>query len=195
MKKIFVIAFLCSIAATPVAAQGWLDILKGAATTAVDKATGGKLTEYALVGTWNYSSPGTKLESTDTAKELGAVLLEAAIAGQLENIYTKAGLKPGVGTVTFAKDGTFSATLGERTISGTYTFDAAKHRIEVTVAKAASIGGNVYLSGTELMLVFPITKAVEMITSLGDNVSSLESISKLLEGYDNIYAGAKFSKK
>ena len=52
-------------------AQDWKEALKKAATTAADKATDGKLTQYALAGTWNYTAPGVKFEGNDLLSQLG----------------------------------------------------------------------------------------------------------------------------
>lgn len=204
MKRFFVIAAVafCALTTTKVPAQNLLDLLKGAATTAVDKATDGKLTEYALVGTWSYTGPGAKMESGDAAQSLSASLVESALESQLGTFYEKVGLKPGAGSVTFAKDGTFTAVLGEHKVSGNYTFDATNHKISVSAGKAqqgkggGSIpAGNVYLSGTDLMLVFPITKIVDAVEALGEDVSQLSAVSQFLKGYDNVYVGAKFSRQ
>ena len=64
MKKILIPAVVLLLA-LPTAAQDWKDALKKIATTAVDEATDGKLTQYALAGTWNYSGPGVKFEGED----------------------------------------------------------------------------------------------------------------------------------
>ena len=50
------------LAGSSATAQDWKEALKKAATTAADKATDGKLTQYALAGTWNYTAPGVKFE-------------------------------------------------------------------------------------------------------------------------------------
>ena len=49
MKKLLLPAALLLLATTA-AAQDWKDALKKIATTAVDEATDGKLTQYALTG-------------------------------------------------------------------------------------------------------------------------------------------------
>ena len=68
MKKLIIIT-LAAIAFTTAEAQAqnWLNALKSAATSAIDKVTGGALTEKAIIGTWNYSQPGVKLSSSENA--------------------------------------------------------------------------------------------------------------------------------
>ena len=54
------------------------------ATTAADKATDGKLTQYALAGTWNYTAPGVKFEGNDLLSQLGGTVLQDNIKQQLD---------------------------------------------------------------------------------------------------------------
>lgn len=83
---------LCSSAAS---AQGWLDAMKRVATDAIDQATGGKLTEKAIVGTWNYSAPGVKINSSDMLANVGGTVMESTVSEKLKGIYEKVGIVPG----------------------------------------------------------------------------------------------------
>lgn len=116
----------CSPEAPPRRRTGRKQIEK-AATTAADKATDGKLTQYALAGTWNYTAPGVKFEGNDLLSQLGGTVLQDNIKQQLDKGYQMAGIKPGAGTVTFAKDGKFTTLMGKYELSGTYEFDASTH--------------------------------------------------------------------
>ena len=116
-------------------AQDWKEALKKAATTAADKATDGKLTQYALAGTWNYTAPGVKFEGNDLLSQLGGTVLQDNIKQQLDKGYQMAGIKPGAGTVTFAKDGKFTTLMGKYELSGTYEFDASTHVATLNFAK------------------------------------------------------------
>ena len=70
-KTLLSIAASLLLAGGTASAQDWQEALKKAATEAADKATDGKLTQYALVGTWNYSAPGVKFEGNDLLSQLG----------------------------------------------------------------------------------------------------------------------------
>ena len=70
MKKLLILAVLL-IGCSTLQAQDWKDALSKAATSAADKVTGGKLTQMAITGRWEYSGPGVKFESDDTLSELG----------------------------------------------------------------------------------------------------------------------------
>ena len=94
MKKLLLFtASLLLLGGTTSSAQDWKEALKKAATAAADKATDGKLTQYALAGTWNYTGPGVKFEGGDIASEVGGAALETAVVKQLEKAYAKAGIR------------------------------------------------------------------------------------------------------
>ena len=198
MKKILIPAVVLLLA-LPTAAQDWKDALKKIATTAVDEATDGKLTQYALTGTWNYTGPGVKFEGEDMVSELGGAALESTVVQQLEKAYALAGIESGAGSFTFEQaDQTFSALLGKHELSGNYEYDAATHVITLRFAKGnlnlGSVDGHAYVSGSELLLVFPVTKLVEFATELGSRISSLSTVTTLLKKYENVYLGFAFSK-
>ena len=86
-KTLLSIAAALLLAGGAASAQDWQEALKKAATEAADKATGGKLTQYALVGTWNYSAPGVKFEGNDLLSQLGGSALEGTVKSQLDKVY------------------------------------------------------------------------------------------------------------
>ena len=168
MKKLLLFtASLLLLGGTTSSAQDWKEALKKAATAAADKATDGKLTQYALAGTWNYTGPGVKFEGGDIASEVGGAALD-------------------------------TATLGSHTLSGTYEYDAPTHVVTLHFAKGklnlGSVPGHAYISGQELVLVFPVTRLVEVVTALGSKVSYFSTATTLLSKYKNVYVGFAFSK-
>jgi len=179
-------------------AQSWIDLLKKAATEVVDKATDGKATEYAMVGTWKYKEPGVRFESDDVTAGLAGVAVESTVVSKLQKAYNLAGIKAGSCTFTFNSDGKFTATIGTRNLSGEYTYTTETHVLALTFSKGIpglkTMQGNAYISGSELELVFPITKLVELVSKLGSKISSLATISTMLEKYKNVYIGFAFEK-
>ena len=199
MKQFTLIALTLLLLGGTASAQGWKDAVKKAATTAADKATDGKLTEFALAGTWNYKGPGVKLEGKDIASEVGGAALEGTIDKQLAKAYEMAGIKPGAGSFTFNKeDNAFTAIMGAHNLSGTYDYDSATHVVTLHFAKGklnlGSVPGHAYISGSELTLVFPVTKLVELVTALGSKVEQFETATTLLSKYKNVYIGFAFEK-
>lgn len=179
-------------------AQDWKDALKKVATSTADEATGGKLTEMAIVGTWNYTGPGVKFESGELTGQLSGAAIETAVAKQLAKGYDMAGIREGACTFDFNSDKTFSAKLGTHDLTGSYSFDASTHEmaLQVTTGKIplGSIPGHAYLNGSELQLVFPVSKLIELVESLGQKIPALSSVTKLLENYENVYIGFAFAR-
>ena len=100
---------------------------------------------------------------------------------------------------TFGKDDdAFTATLGSHTLSGTYEYDAPTHVVTLHFAKGklnlGSVPGHAYISGQELVLIFPVTRLVEVVTALGSKVSYFSTATTLLSKYKNVYVGFAFSK-
>lgn len=198
MKKILLLLVALVAICSSADAQNWLDALKGVASTAVDKATGGKATEAMLQGTWSYTKPGVKLVSDSTAAELAASAATSTLQSKLESVYKLAGIKAGACSFTFDADKSFSSTFGSRTMSGTYEYDAADHKITLHYSASklnlGSISGYAFMNGTSLDLVFPFEKLMTVLTKLGSQISALNSITSLLKNYDNIMIGFEFSK-
>lgn len=200
MKKIaWTLAAALLLLTTSARAQKWKEALTKIATTAVDQATGGELTRYALVGDWCYTAPGVKFESDDLAAELGGAAFETSITTRLEKAYQLAGIRPGAFRFTFAKDDTFRALCGSRELSGTYEFDAETHLITLHFTKGkyelGSVPGHAYISGDALQLVFPVTRLVDMVTALGSKIQSLATVTTLLAKYENVYIGFQLEKQ
>lgn len=194
MKKLIVLmAVLCATTAT-VGAQNWLDALKQVATDAIDNATGGQLTAMAIIGTWNYTAPATRLDGGDILSNAGGALASSTINGKLQPIFEKVGIKEGVCSITFNNDGTFSMPTKLKTVEGTYEFDPSTHAITLTVGKVGSFTGYAYISGTNLEIVFPVNKLVDFVTAVGSKISSLKSIVSMLEKVENAYVGFAFAK-
>lgn len=199
MKKIIVLfVALASFAINASAQSNFLNALKGAATELIDKATDGKATELMLPGTWKYQEPAIKLVSDNALADAAANAAMSSMETKLQKAYNYAGIKPGSCTYTFNADGTFTAVLGKRTLTGTYTYDASTHAIELKYSsKIFNLGttkGYAYLNGNTLDLVFDCSGLVQFLTKLGSKVSALNSITSLFANYDQMMVGYNFTK-
>ena len=199
MKKIIILfAALAMMTGTASAQSGLLTALKGAATNLIDQVTDGKATELMLPGTWDYSSPAVKVVSDNALADAAANAAMITIETRLQKAYNYVGIKPGSCTYTFNSDNTFTAVLGKRTLSGTYTYDASTHAIELKYSsKLFNLGttkGYAYLEGNTLDLVFDCTGLVNFLTKLGAKTSLLKGVTSLLGNYDQVMVGYNFSK-
>ena len=216
MKKLIIIT-LAAIAFTTAEAQAqnWLNALKSAATSAIDKVTGGALTEKAIIGTWNYSQPGVKLSSSENAlSDITGSALTTTVQQKIAPYYEKVGIKPGICKFVINEDGTFSSTFGQRTFSGTYTFDPKTNALSLkyggkpaitaegeeaaaatpSLFNLGAIPAYAYMNGDKLQIVFPMDKLLNVITSLGSSVESLSTITELFKSYDSMKIGFEFTR-
>lgn len=199
MKRVIILVIAAmTLNCTEAAAQKWLDALKSTASAAIDKVTGGKLTEKAIIGTWNYKQPGVKLTSSDTLSELAASAASTTIQSKLATYYTKVGIKAGACSFVFNEDGTFTSKFGQKTASGTYTFDASTYQLSLKynsgLLNLGAIPAYAYMNGTNLQIVFPMDKLLTILTSLGSSIDSLSTITTLLKQYDSVKIGFEFAK-
>lgn len=200
MKRILLLAALLVMTGGTLRAQNWQELLKQTATSLGDRATEGKLTQYALPGSWSYTAPGVRFEGESAASDPGAALIASMVKEQLAKVYEKLGIQAGSSTVTFDNKGNFTVAVGEQKASGSYKYDAATHTISVRpsdekLAKIEAVAGRAYLSGSELQLLFPITRLLELAQSVSSQASSLEAVSTLLSSYKDLYIGFAFERK
>ena len=200
MTQILLLAALLCMTGVALRAKAWQELLKQTATSLGDRATEGKLTQYALPGSWSYTAPGVRFEGESAASDPGAALIASVVKEQLAKVYEKAGIQAGSCTVTFDSKGGFTVAVGEQKASGTYEYDAATHTISVRptdekLAKVEAVAGRAYLSGSELQVLFPITRLLELAQSVSSQASSLEAVSTLLSSYKDLYIGFAFERK
>ena len=78
-------------------------------------------------------------------------------------------------------------------------YDAGSHTVSVRpsdekLAKIGAVSGRAYVSGSELQLLFPVTKLLELAKDVSSQAASLEAASALLANYKNLYIGFSFKK-
>lgn len=195
MKKLIVLlVLLCATTTASVEAQNWLDALKQVATDVVDDITGGQLTAKAIIGTWNYKAPATRLEGGNVLSNVGGALAGSTINDKLKPIFEKVGIREGFCTITFNEDGTFAMPIKGKALNGTYEFDPSTHAITLKFSTFGSFTGYAYISGSNLELVFPVDKLVNLMKLVGSKISALSTVTSLLENVDNAYLGFAFAK-
>ena len=200
MKRIIILAIAAlTLTTTNVQAQNWLNALKSAATSAIDKVTGGKLTANAIYGTWSYNQPGIKLSSsTNALSDITASAATSTLQTKMATYYEKVGIKAGACSFVFNQDGTFTSTFGQKSSGGTFTFNAETNQITLKydngLLALGAINAYAYINGSNLQLLFPMDKLLTLLTSLGSASSQLSTITSLLDNYDSVKIGFEFSK-
>lgn len=173
------------------------EVTDGKASELLDKVTGAA-TEHLIVGTWSYTQPAMTFEGGDLLSNVAGEALATKLSTKLQSAYNLVGIKEGTCSFTFNEDNTFSAVMGSRTLSGTYSYDTTTFAITLNydskLLKLGTMTGYAYITATGLDLVFDCTRLVKMLTTLGAKVSALSSVTSLMQGYDKANIGFSFTK-
>ena len=198
MKRVLILLVAMLTVSTSAMAQNWGDLLKGVVTDYVDDATGGKATQYLMTGKWGYDSPAVRLEGDNQLANLAGNALVSNVEDKLQTAYNFVGIKKGSHSLTLNNDNTFTMVVGKRTLTGTYTYNAETHALELKfttkLLKLTTLSGYAHIDGEKLDVAFDCTKLVNFLSALGSKVSMLNSVTQLLENYDNIYLGFSYAR-
>ena len=110
--------------------------------------------------------------------------------------YTEpAGIKKGMMTMTFDKDGKFTQVIGKRATAGTYTI--SNHNVVLNYGgKVKQIVGTTQLDGNDLLIVMDASKLLKYANVLGalTGNSALKSIGSAVSSLDGMEIGLKLNK-
>ena len=152
-------------------------------------------TTKKIVGTWEYTEPAIVFESesvlSSAASKVAANKIESSLQTQLE----KYGITEGALSMTFSSDGSFSATVNSKTVSGTWEISDSQLTISSSGSKSVSV--DTQISGSTLQLVTDadgLLSLTKSITSSSSN-STMSTISSLMDNIDGMQIGLSFEKQ
>ena len=195
MKKIICIITLMCAVSFNAEAQDLKSILSGIAKNVVgDKAT----TATSIIGTWKYVGPACEFESKNLLANAGGEVASAKVKEKLEGVLTKVGINSI--QYTFNEDGTCSYTIKNKTINGSYTFDADSKTITIKTGKLGiSTTAHVVTIGNNMSFVYDANKLMSIlktITSAASKVNSTAStISSLASSFEGMKLGFELQKQ
>lgn len=205
MKKVFklvVVAGVLLTASGQVYGQSLKKISSSVVKNVVNAVTGGSsLTVENLTGTWSYTNPAVQLESDNTLKNVAGSVATSELENKFKTYCAKVGIVEGLFNYTFNSDGTFTNTLKDKTIKGTYSLNsdgktiALKYTFGETM-EVTTLTANVVLSDSSLSLLSNADKILDLITKISyltDN-TTLTAISKLAGQYDGLMLGFELKK-
>lgn len=193
------LAVLCVAGTANMAAQDWKSILSGVANAVVNKATG---ESNSIVGTWDYDGPACEFESDNLLAKAGGQLASNTVEEKMSGVFEKLGFKEG-SSYTFNADSTYSATIGSRTVNGTYSYNAdakeltLKTRLGLKVTVIVSKG----LIGNTMSLLFKADKLMSLAQTITGAVAgsssnaAVSTANSLLSQYDGLQLGISLKKK
>ena len=157
------------------------------------------INEESLYGTWTYQGVDVAFESENLLAKAGGAVAAGTVEQKIDEQLQKFGIKPGSVKFTFNKDHTFTANLGGKNISGTYTFDPKTRQLNLVAAlglfnQTATVGTN----GKGISLLFPADKLLALATTagslLGQSNSTISALSSLLQNYKGMQIGLGLTK-
>lgn len=146
-----------------------------------------------IVGQWSYTAPSVSFKSENALKNVGGAAAATAVENKLAPYYKTLGITRT--TLTIAKDHTFSMKMGIIPLKGTVAkTDDGRLEFTFTGITGRSLGkvdAVATKSGSSLNLTFDATKFIKVLTSVAGklNISTLNTLASLLNGYDGIYMG------
>lgn len=200
MKRIFTILLTAGTAcifSQTSSAQSLKDLFsKDNIKDVVENVTGLDLSkdEAVITGTWKFNGTAVELESNDILKKAAAKLAVETIEKKLNETIAKIGIEPGLFSMTFEADNTFSIGLKKKELKGTYKLSADKKSLVLTFGRFTKLGTMTVitdLGSKELSLLFKADNLIDLlgkITSKG-NSDEMKALSTIVGAYDGINLG------
>ena len=149
----------------------------------------------SIVGTWEYSEPALVFQSDNLLTKAGASLAAKKLESQLQTQFNKYGIKSGALTITFNSDGTFSQTLGTKTMNGQWKVKSSK--LYITYLGVRTIEITTQISGNKLQFVTNANKLLALMKTMGSASSNtnIKTITSLMKSVNGMQAGITLVKK
>ena len=180
---------------TDVQAQSWKDLFnKDNIEKVVNAVTGNQTID--MTGTWTYSGSAIEFESDNLLQKVGGAAAAAVAEKKLDEQLAKVGIKDGQVSFTFNADSTFTSTVGKRTMTGTYSYDATDKVVHLRYFKLLNMNAKVNCTSTNMDLLFNSDKLLKLIAFISSKSSSttLKTISSLADSYDGMMLGFALKK-
>lgn len=192
------------------------DILKNAAGTAIDKATGSStagnaaaelignllgttaLSEKNLVGTWTYSQPCVAFESESILTTVGANVISTKVESTMKDGLTKVGFTSGKVVMTLKENKTGVIKYNGKGVDVNWAVDGTNLKLTFPLVNQ-SVTMNAKLSGKELQVAMKADKLLALLNAItqkaGTVNSQLGTLGTLTKNVKGMYMGLKFTKE
>lgn len=152
-----------------------------------------KITAQNLIGNWSYSGPGCAFTSEQLLAQAGGEVVAAEIKSKLQPTFNQLGISSSNTKISFKQDGTYTATIAGRQLSGNYTFDASTSKVNL---KGLILNINCYAkkNSNGIALLFESSKLLTLlqtVSALSGN-ATLSTIGDLSKSYDGVRLGFDF---
>ncbi|MDD6891852.1 MAG: DUF4923 family protein [Bacteroidales bacterium] len=196
-----VLAYCLAGSVAGVQAQDLKGILSG-----VVKAVGEKVSEkvpFAVEGTWKYTGQDCQFTSDNLLAKAGGEVAAKKVEAKMQEVLEKLGFTEGC-TFVFNADSTYTSTVKNRTVEGTYRLDTATKELKMTTQAGRTFTAAVSYNVAEpkkMSLLFnadklmDLAKTVSNTASLKSSNATLKSVSALLNNYQGLKLGFELEKQ
>lgn len=168
------------------------DLISGLTSIFSSKKTA---TTNNIVGTWVYQEPAIVLTSNNVLTSAAAKLAAKKVEKNLQTHLTKYGIKPGLMSITFQKDGTFTEIIGKKTVKGKWQIK--ENQLVITYGTVKPVSITTQIDGKNLMIVTNATKLLTLFKTLGakSTNSTISTVTSLMKNVNGMQCGLTFVKK
>ena len=151
----------------------------------------------SLPGTWTYAGVASAIETENTLTTLAAGAYKEKLESKMDGYLKKVGIVPGVATISFNNDNTFTIASATKTIaSGTYTYENKVLKMKFgKVYNYLSMTGTVTASTSGAQVLFEAGKFLEFakkaikVVGAGKDNSTLSTIAGLSDQVTGLKLG------
>ena len=156
----------------------------------------------SLPGTWTYAGVASAIETENTLTTLAAGAYKEKLESKMDGYLKKVGIVPGVATISFNNDNTFTIASATQTIaSGTYTYENKVLKMKFgKVYNYLSMTGTVTASTSGAQVLFEAGKFLEFakkaikVVGAGKDNSTLSTIAGLSDQVTGLKLGFDMKK-
>ena len=161
--------------------------------TVLSSILGNTTSKQSLVGTWTYSGPKVVFESENILSQIGGQVVGSNLEQKLGAQLQKMGFTAGKSALTLNNDGSCSLVLGNRTLPGTYVYDASANKMTLTgVLGVGQMTCTVSTQSGQLYMLFDADKLLSVATSISNKSTS--TLGALLQSYSGLKLGWAMTK-
>ena len=143
----------------------------------------GTTTSESIVGTWKYSAPEVRFESDNLLAKAGGIVVANQLKTKMETQLTKFGFTSGKTTFTFNNNNYFTASIGGKSVMGTWSYDQSSNKLTLKGALGlTSMNCTCSVVGGNLYMLFDASKLMSLASALGSSTSTLSSITSSYSG-------------
>ena len=156
----------------------------------------------SLPGTWTYAGVASAIETENPLTTLAAGAYKEKLESKMDGYLKKVGIVPGVATISFNSDNTFTIASSTKTIaSGTYTYENKVLKMKFgKVYNYLSMTGTVTASTSGAQVLFEAGKFLEFakkaikVVGAGKDNSTLSTIAGLSDQVTGLKLGFDMKK-